>query len=288
MSAPVIVVSPHLDDAALSCGGGIARLSGAGVPVTVVTVFTADQPPGAPLSALARRSHASWSVGNQPFAVRRTEDFAALRILGAEAKHLGLLDAMYRRSSWGDELYKDPLAPLTPHDVKYFLPLLIKTLSHAISAAVPETRIFCPAGTGGHVDHVLVRRAVEQLIEGEMIVRYDEYPYSARPGAAPTVVATADAWTTGVLPLSGKEIDTRIAAIGCYASQLRGLFPSEPERLREIASARLPMVGRWLALPPDLEASRERMATRVRQDTISRGGEGYQWASRLGPPLPEA
>ena len=61
MSA-VIFISPHLDDAVLSCGGGIARLTCSGERVTVVTIFTGDQSPGEPLSTLAVRSHASWAA----------------------------------------------------------------------------------------------------------------------------------------------------------------------------------------------------------------------------------
>ena len=281
-----IFVSPHLDDAVLSCGGGIARLTREGVRVPVVTVFTADQPLGEPLSPLAKRSHASWGVGDQPFAVRRAEDRSALGLLGAKAVHLGLLDAMYRRTPSGAAQYGDPLAAPTADDVEHFLPRLAAALRDSPPAASSRARVFCPAGTGGHVDHVLVRRAVEQIVDVERIVYYEEYPYISRRGVSSAMNEDGASRPPDVLALSAEELDARIAAIDCYVSQLRGLFPSEPERLREIASAHLPVVRRWLSRPPNADASRRRAAARIRRDTTLLGGERYRWSSQSVSPFP--
>jgi LmbE family N-acetylglucosaminyl deacetylase len=281
-----IFVSPHLDDAVLSCGGGITRLVRARIPVTVVTVFTADQPPGQPLSRLARRSHASWGVGDQPFSARRAEDSAGLEVLGVHSEHLGLLDAIYRRSSAGDALYSDPLTPPTAEDLERFLPVLADALRAPLSAASRQTRVFCPAGTGGHVDHRLVRRAVEQTAEADAIVYYDEYPYSARPGVSSETSNDATGWPLSLLPLTAEEIEARIAAARCYGSQLRGLFPTRDERVREILSARIPVVGSWFVRPLDPNASGDRMAAQVRRDLANAGGERYRWSPRRESPFP--
>ena len=286
--ADAIFISPHLDDAALSCGGGIARLVHSGASVGVVTVFTADPPLGAPLSALARRSHASWGLGDQPFSARRAEDLAALKLLGAEPEHLGLPDAIYRRSPAGDPLYADPLAAPTPDDAERFLPRLVAALRDSSLAASQDACVFCPAGTGGHVDHVLVRRAIEQVVGTDEVVTYEEYPYSARRGVPTATPDDTEPWPLQPLPLTAEELDARIAAIACYASQLRGLFPSGAERLREIASARIPVVGGWLVRPPDVRASSERMADRLRRDMAAMGGERYRWSPRRVSPFPPA
>lgn len=285
MTARAIFVSPHLDDAVLSCGGGIARLVRARVPVTVVTVVTTDQAPGTPLSPLARRNHASWAVGDQPFEVRRAEDLAALQLLGADAEHLAMLDAMYRRSPSGAPLYADSLSVPAPDDVGRFLPQLESALRAWGLTTHPEASVFCPAGTGGHVDHVLTRQAVERIAKPDSIVYYKEYPYLARPGASATTADDPESWPPRTLALSPEELQARIDAIACYASQLRGLFPSRSERLREIAAARLPIVGQWVVRRPDMEASRERMAARVRQDTWTLGGERYRWSSACPSPF---
>jgi len=280
-----IFVSPHLDDAVLSCGGGIARLVRARVPVTVVTVVTADQALGTPLSSLARRNHASWAVGDQPFEVRRAEDLAALQLLGADAEHLAMLDAMYRRSPSGAPLYADSLSAPAPDDVGRFLPQLESALRAWGLAARPEASVFCPTGTGGHVDHALTRQAVERIVKPDSIVHYEEYPYVSRPNASATTDRGSENSPAHTLTLSPEELQARIDAIACYVSQLRGLFPSQSERLSEIAAARIPVVGRRMVRPPDPEASRERMTARVRRDIVTLGGERYRWPSACPPPF---
>ena len=284
-TADAIFVSPHLDDAALSCGGAIAHLVGGGASVTVVTVFTADPPAGQPLSTLAHRAHASWELGDRPFAARRDEDLAAMQLLGAHAEHLGLLDAIYRRSASGEALYSDPLVSPAAEDAERFLPRLVAAIEASALGASPLTRVFCPAATGGHVDHTLARQAAEQVVDAERIVYYSEYPYSARPGVSAGVPSDAAAFSLHTLTLTADELDARIEAVASYASQLRGLFPSQAERLREIASARIPVVGRRLALPPDVAASRERMASAIRGDIAKLGGERYWWPRGAASPF---
>ena len=285
MTTDAIFVSPHLDDAALSCGGAIAHLVGSGARVAVVTVFTADRPAGEPLSALARRTHASWGIGEEPFAARRDEDLAAMQLLAAHAEHLGLLDAIYRRSASGEALYGDQLVAPAAEDAERFLPQLVAALEASALGAAREARVFCPESTGGHVDHTLVRTAVEQIVGAGRIVYYSEFPYSARPGVSAARPDDAATSTAHALPLTAEEVDARIAAVACYASQLRGLFPSEAERLREIASARIPVVGRHLARPADVAASRERMAKAIRGDIERGDGERYWWPEQAGSPF---
>src|ERR671924_35132 len=55
-----VYLSPHLDDAALSCGGAIARHSSAGARVLVVTICTALPSPEGPFSSFAEEQHRQW------------------------------------------------------------------------------------------------------------------------------------------------------------------------------------------------------------------------------------
>src|SRR4030042_1789814 len=55
-----VFLSPHLDDAVLSCGGLIARQVATNDVVTVLTV-SAGEPGRLPLSALAQSRHARWA-----------------------------------------------------------------------------------------------------------------------------------------------------------------------------------------------------------------------------------
>ena len=78
MPAPLaLALSPHLDDAAFSCGGLLAGLSAAGWRVVVATVFTASVPEPKGF-ALACQTDKGLDPSVDYMALRRTEDAAAL------------------------------------------------------------------------------------------------------------------------------------------------------------------------------------------------------------------
>lgn len=274
--APVdaLFVSPHLDDAVLSCGSGIARLSDAGKRVLVATVFTGDMGPEEDISPLAQRCHEVWGAGPHPFTLRRDEDCRALSVLGTEHVYLGMHDAVYRTRADGTPLYTASQRGAIPaEDERGYLPLLTDRIAQLL-AAYPSAVVFAPGGMGGHVDHVLVRRALEQCAP-ERLVYYDEYPYlswtagvrSHRRLASPTYVLRA----------TPNEIERHVRAAGAYTSQIRGLFPSPVARAVSILRVRLPRACSWLPPAVDsLESARKRMEACVRRDH-ERFGERYRW-----------
>src|ERR1700761_8237006 len=83
-------VSPHLDDAVLSCGALITQIART-CPVIVLTIFSAGSPPPR-LALAARKQMRDLGVTDAEalFAERRAEDIAVLRQAGASSVHLGL------------------------------------------------------------------------------------------------------------------------------------------------------------------------------------------------------
>ncbi len=211
----VVFVSPHLDDVALSCGGLVYRLTKGGQPVTIATVCTADHPDDQPLSPTAQLLHQRWGLGK--YAHRRAEDEQACRLLGARCVHLGLLDAIYRCDDGGAPLYGDDLigGPVHPYDQQTFLPQARAALAGLLAAA---DDVICPLAVGGHVDHLLVRQAVESLHLLTRLRYYEDYPYAERGFALPADLAPE------VISLTEEELDARLRAIACYTSQLPVLF----------------------------------------------------------------
>ncbi|MFQ5421191.1 MAG: PIG-L family deacetylase, partial [Anaerolineae bacterium] len=65
-----IYLSPHLDDAALSCGGQIFTRTSAGESVLVVTVMAGDAPPGLS-SPIVEELHGRWQLPEGTVARRR-------------------------------------------------------------------------------------------------------------------------------------------------------------------------------------------------------------------------
>lgn len=217
-----IYLSPHLDDAALSCGGAIARQAAAGERVLVLNICSGSPAPGAPFSPFAQEQHRKWDLPPGEAMLRRlAEDAAALRALAAEGRGLGLLDAIYRMpSAYVDDVTLfGPVAPGDP------LADQLGAALPALLAESPDARLYAPLGVGGHVDHRATFAVAAALAAaGAPVVFYEDFPYVARPGAlAARLRALGRAPAPAAVDIAA-TIDRKIAAIGAYASQLDVLF----------------------------------------------------------------
>jgi len=225
-----VYLSPHLDDAVLSCGGRIADEVARGERVLVVTLFTADEP-AEPPSALATDLRRWWRLPpGEVMARRRREDAGALARLGAESLHLGLAEAPYRRSAAGAPFYTE-LAGLfgepDPEDAATVGALLAERLQALPAAA----RRVAPLAVGGHVDHRLVRAAVEA--DGGPVRFYEEFPYAEwKWFALRRALGAPRDWQSEALPLADRLFEARVQAILAYESQVPAMFHTEA-RLRK-------------------------------------------------------
>jgi LmbE family N-acetylglucosaminyl deacetylase len=205
---PHIYLSPHLDDAVLSCGGMMAQQIRNGERLIVITLCAGDPPPG-PLSPFAQSLHERWNTPANAVALRRAEDTAALRILGAEVIHWDVPDCIYRIER-GEHLYASEQAlfgDLHPAEAA-----LVRILAARIRALGPA-RVYAPYTLGHHVDHQLVRRAAE--LSGAALVFYEDYPYAEREAVLPIAPLTPHLMLLDEASLSAKG-----RAIAAYPSQV--------------------------------------------------------------------
>ena len=88
-----VYLSPHLDDAALSCGGTIAASPDRALVITLCTA----PPSETNFNAVAVEFHAEWGLApDEVLHVRRAEDAEAMTILGVDYVYADWLDAIYR------------------------------------------------------------------------------------------------------------------------------------------------------------------------------------------------
>jgi LmbE family N-acetylglucosaminyl deacetylase len=214
-------LSPHLDDAALSCGGLIWEQTHSGNLVQVWTLCAGDPPPG-PLSTFAESLHLRWGTGPRTGVTRREEDLRTCAVLGATARHFSNPDCIYRRSSkTGEALYPSEesiFGPVHPEDA-----LLASELAQQISQAVmPGADIVCPLALGGHVDHRLVRAAAEKA--GCGLWYYADYPYVLEEGISPSFIPMPGC-EARLFPITREGLTAWTAAIAAYASQISTFWP---------------------------------------------------------------
>lgn len=227
-----LYISPHFDDAALSCGGQIFRHSAVGDTVLVVTM-TGGEPPDGSHSETVRSLHQRWadSLGQSPermVAQRRAEDMEALGILRAAAHHLPFLDCIYRAGPDGSPLYPGPtdmFGPFDPRDAG-----AVDALAQALARLPRAGRVYLPLGVGGHVDHGVARRAGERVFDG--MAYYEDYPYTMAPGALDAVLppSSRGEWQPETMWLTQAALDAKIASVSAYRSQLSSFFAG-PEDL---------------------------------------------------------
>ena len=155
MSADSIILSPHFDDAVLSCWH---LLTGTG-EVLVVNVF-AGEPPAGVLGWWDRFAGASESAA--AVRARIEEDRRALALAGRAHVNLPFLDSQYRE------------ADQAPAEI-------VEALRGVLVAGA---RIYAPASLGdGHCDHTAVRAAALALrAEGADVTLYADLPHATMLG----------------------------------------------------------------------------------------------------------
>lgn len=241
----MLVLSPHPDDAVLGCWSALACRE----PAAIVANVFAGIPPAGTIGGWDRESGGSDSV--EMMRQRRSEDEAALALVGVVPAHLDFLDRQYT-----DE----------PRDISA-ITAVVKQI-----AAQPSA-VYAPAATGGftrllgmpgttldpHPDHQTVREVALRLRRpGVPTYLYAEIPYAsgdARGGSWPEAVR---AFTPALEAAVGKPLELlvhehskeslsrRLAALARYATQLErleegvGRFCSEAAILRYEVCWRLP------------------------------------------------
>lgn len=205
MTARLVAISPHLDDAVLGCSALLAACPGA----IVVTVFAGRPPDGTPLTPWDEA--AGFHAGDDVVGARRAEDRSALRTFGARARWLDFLDAQYGDASAVDSI--------------------VAALESAIGTPGPAI-VGIPLGLF-HSDHALVHAAALALVPEHPEWRwlaYEEPMYRRVPAALDDRRAALR--ETGIVAEALDPVPApprKRHAIGCYASQLRALrTPGRP------------------------------------------------------------
>lgn len=236
-----LFLSPHPDDAVLSCGGVMFQLAQAGQPVCVFTAMAGDIPPDVPISPFIQEHFERWALGPDPVPGRRQEDQAAVELLGGTMRFGPFADALYRTDGQGRALYPD-LAGLFgsvhPQD-----PVLMQ--DRAITGQFDRAMtIYAPLGAGHHVDHQVVRDMAVRFWRAQpqvAVFLYEEYPYSA--DSADSVATARAALPVLALPVlhyvSDAAIEAKSRAIACYRSQISTFWtgiPAMAESVRRYAA----------------------------------------------------
>ena len=257
--APVaLVVSPHLDDAAFSCAGLLARLRRGGWRIAVATVFTRSvaDPAG---FALACQLDKGLAPDVDYMARRRAEDAEFGRYLGIDPlEWLDLPEAPHRGYGSAPALF----AGVRPGDD--IAVEVGRRLDESLARVAPDW-VFAPQGVGNHVDHLQVIRAVRA--RGDWATRvawYRDLPYAAKFPAAPAAADLPGGLVEVAAPLALADLAAKVAASACYATQVPFQFgPGGDVAIARVLGDFARDEGARLGLPGAVEAFRIDPAART-------------------------
>jgi LmbE family N-acetylglucosaminyl deacetylase len=223
-----IYISPHFDDAVLSCGGLIWEQTHTGIPVEIWTIC-AGNPPSGPPSPFSQVMYDSWKTGGpeETVARRRIEDQNACRRVGALAVHFPVPDCIYRRSKTGSLLYEQGIfGSLNPRDTE-----VVDEVVSLISDKISQYDVLvCPLSIGLHVDHRIVRTALERL--NRPLWYYADIPYLFNlPDSLPRATHGLSVKNFYV---SREGLQAWQESIAAHKSQIRVLFEDEADMRQKI------------------------------------------------------
>jgi LmbE family N-acetylglucosaminyl deacetylase len=225
-----IYLSPHLDDIALSCGGLVWEQSQAGLNPQVWTICAGD-PPREYISSFAHSLHDRWATGGDAASLRRMEDAASCREMGAIYRHFPWPDCIYRL---GPENTPYAGIPLYDSEESLWHPVhpaeagLVDQICGEIIRSLPkDSQLVCPIALGGHVDHRLTRLVAEKT--GMNLLYYADYPYALQKASELDKLLQAG-WRKLQFSISPSGLQAWIAAVSAHRSQISTFWHEDKER----------------------------------------------------------
>jgi LmbE family N-acetylglucosaminyl deacetylase len=199
MDRQIVILSPHLDDAVLSCWH---VLDGPG-DVEVVNIF-AGVPPAGTATGWWDRAGGS---GDSARAVRARidEDRAALAVAGRRGVNLDFLDHQYRDDDQDPKLLAAALRERVPRSALVYVPA-------AFAGGGDQRRM--PVAVGEpHPDHVIVREAARTLRDdGYATALYADLPHAS--------VGAGNGWPDSAPPLDGRVPEPHPLAAPAFRRKL--------------------------------------------------------------------
>lgn len=213
-----IFFSPHLDDAAISCGGWIAALGQAQKLVRVITVFAAQATPTSQ-SAYMRHLHADWKLDVTQ--QRICEDDAALHSLGVrDVERWEFEEAPCRVNAAQQPLYAcyDELTGDLVADDHVLIAELTARIASTYEANQRVNILYFPLSIGQHVDHqILFRVGLTLRTRGYSVGFYEDWPYIQNFALVPEPNQAGRRWRAQQMVV---QLDQKISAALCYKSQI--------------------------------------------------------------------
>ncbi len=236
-SKELVFISPHLDDAMLSCGVLLTSLVNEKKKIRVITMFTQASEPPYTKAAKKVAEKSGFSEPVSMFKERKREDERSLKRLKLSLHHKKFIDALWRKKKITSKLEKmvssiiPELVHVYPTSKHLFSGKISKldndTRSDLVTeienAIRPKQTIFAPLGIGGHIDHVMIRDVILSITRGKDTIFWEDFPYNSKHPEVEKFFQT-DPRYYKIMEIF-ENVEKKKDLIQLYKSQLTSLFP---------------------------------------------------------------
>lgn len=237
-----VFISPHLDDAVLSCGQLLEEVHKHHKKSQVITVFTRASE--SPYIRFAKNfvSLSGYRDAHTLFLDRKKEDVKAIHMIGSTYMHFNYIDAAWRIKEYDHTIgfarymkyfpsithvYGSPKSIFsgTPsaQDNTVIRHITEKLKKYLMGEKYNDILLLSPLGIGGHVDHVIIRTISISL--GYPVLFWEDFPYNANLDSR-TVFFSKNKNYTYLFSIHSENTSLKYNAIRSYKSQVPVLFPN--------------------------------------------------------------
>ena len=227
----LVVIDPHMDDAALSAGGRLLHRRGR----NRITILSVVKWSNATAGLWTKRDFINV---DDVTGLRLKESALAVKVMGAGHRHLDWTDAPLRfrpPDLWSATTvekfvkFPQPFFMLFPNPAE--VSLLAVRLRRELEILRPD-ELWIPMGLGPHVDHALTRSACLMMLaqapdrfENIPVAAYEDFPYAPEAEGHGAQIRTALAQCGASLVRNVEDItdvfEEKLRLISLYASQVK-------------------------------------------------------------------
>lgn len=224
-----LILSPHLDDAMLSCGQHVLNSKpDCSKLTTIINVFSKLDVPAQ--TSFVKKQHTQLNVQPHVFqSLRMQEDADAWRDLPVILKNLNFIDGGYRTTTSNKPMYPTAKS-LFANSIHTADETTVTNLTKVLLSVekIDFDRVYVPLGIGGHADHIIVRLAAEKIWQANKITYYFDQPYFSKHRFSKILTKLFKQSTKCQVILTQEN---KIKRLSRYKSQFKLLFSNQNETI---------------------------------------------------------
>lgn len=216
-----VFISPHLDDAILSCGNLIYELKKRDKKIFIITVFTRASRIESP-QAKKYLNQCLYTNAQKIFKDREKEDLNVCNSLDIIPIHMGFIDAAWRHYNRKPVYHSNDRQ--YSGEISYKDKDMIKKITDKLKKIIDNNNkilLLSPLGIGNHIDHLIVNKIVGKIKIDKIF--WEDFPYSTKGNNLKKLLCLYKKYYL-LFKIDNSNFSKKLKLIKLYKSQFKLLF----------------------------------------------------------------